>query len=108
MLVGDIAEMYTALPHTAIDEAISWLLKQPQRRGRSTRGKIISVHRRSRDIHMGRANGPGYAEIAFNTLAEVAQFDNQHMYVIIEGKVRKQRHGAPMGSNIAPGKATAT
>ena len=108
MTIGDIANMYTELPHESIDAAIKWGLQQPQIRGRSTRTKLISVHRRSRDIHMGRPFGPGYAEITRKELIDVAKFDNDYMYVVIRGAVCRQRHGAPMGSNIAPAKAQLT
>lgn len=100
--------MYTELPHASIDAAITWGLEQPQVRGRSTRTKLISVHHRSRDIHMGRSLGPGYATISRQELIDIARFDNDHMYVVIRGAVCRQRHGAPMGSNIAPAKAQMT
>lgn len=100
--------MYTELPHASIDAAIEWGLQRPQPRGRSTRSKLVSVHRRNRDVHMGRALGPGYAELTHRELRDIAQFDNDHMYVVIGGKVCRQRHGAPMGSNIAPAKAQLT
>lgn len=108
LAIGDIANMYTELPHASIDAAVEWGLLQPQIRGRSTRTKLVAVHRRSRDIHMGRALGPGYAELTQKELMDVAKYDNDHMYVVIRGAVCRHRHGAPMGSNIAPAKAQMT
>lgn len=100
--------MYTELPHASMEAAIDWGLSRPQPRGRSTRSKLIAVHRRNRDIHMGRALGPGYAELTHAQLKQVAEFDNRYMFVLIGGRVCRQQHGAPMGSNIAPAKAQLT
>ena len=100
--------MYTELPHASIDAAIDWGLSRPQPGKRSTRSKTIAVHRRSRDVHMGKALGPGYVELTHAQLKQVAEFDNKYMFVLIGNRVCRQRHGAPMGSNIAPAKAQLT
>lgn len=101
--------MYTELPHASIDAAIDWGLSRPQSgNSRSTRSKTIAVHRRNREVHRGRALGPGYVELTHTQLKQVAEFDNKYMFVLIGGRVCRQRHGAPMGSNIAPAKAQLT
>ena len=100
--------MYTELPHASIEAAIAWGLSRPQPRGRSTRSKLVAVHRWSDEIHMGRAHGPGYAELTHEQLEQIASFDNENMFLVIGGRVCRQRHGAPMGSNIAPAKAQFT
>lgn len=105
---GDIANMYTELAHASIDAAVTWGLTATTPTSRQTRSGVVSVSRYGREVREGIAYSREFVQLTRKQIEQIAAFDNANMFVMIKGKVHRQRHGAPMGSNMAPGKAQLT
>lgn len=102
---GDLSNMYTELRHTAIESAVHWGMEKSKL---CTRLSLIAVDRRTRAARKGRAWAEGTAEIDLSTISEVSSFDNSNMFLYVKGKLVRQCHGCPMGSNLSPPKAMVT
>lgn len=102
---GDLANMYTELRHDVISEAVVWGLERFRKRVRADR---VTVSRRSREVHAGRAYGPGSVEVPLDLIAEVTAYDIRHMFMWIKDKLARQQHGCPMGSPTSPPEAMIT
>ena len=104
-VIGDLSNMYTELDHSAVETAVSWESRLTGKRRVADR---VSVHRRKRESHLGRAYSPDFVEIHTADILAVSAYDNRNMLMNIKGKVARQQHGCPMGSNTSPPKAVIT
>ena len=97
-----LSNMYTELGHEDIERAVMWEARLPGRRRTSDR---VAIHRRRREAHLGRGYGAGWLEVRTEDILDVSAFDNRNLFVRVRGKVIRQCHGCPMGSNLSPSKA---
>lgn len=102
MMVGDIKNMYTELPHGEIVKAIEWLIERVK--GKIRGSEWIRVKKKGRG---GGCFGKGgdrksYAEIRVKDIIKIVEFDLNNCYIKIGEIVLKQRWGVPMGSPLSP------
>lgn len=105
ILVGDLSNMYTELEHQSIESAVSWEMTQP---GRKRKVDRVAVERRGRRTHTGAGHSEEYITVSSTEIQEVSAYDNANMILWIKGRLVKQSHGCPMGSNLSPAKAVIT
>ncbi|GBG65707.1 hypothetical protein CBR_g52008 [Chara braunii] len=95
----DIKEMFTSLPHVAIQRAVDWLLQQWESRGvyklsLSRRGRVVTLSRKS--------PGPGYVTVKFSQILQMISYELENTYVMCRKMILKQVVGIPMGKNSSP------
>ncbi|GBG90296.1 hypothetical protein CBR_g50474 [Chara braunii] len=95
----DIKEMFTSLPHGAIERAVDWLLRQWELTGLfklslSRRGRIVSLSSRS--------PGPGYVTIKLSQIRQMVGYELRNTFITCAKTVLRQVVGIPMGKNSSP------
>ncbi|GBG85753.1 hypothetical protein CBR_g40482 [Chara braunii] len=95
----DIKEMFTSLPHSAIMEALTWLLGEWEKKGYQR----IAVCKRRKQVTLGRKTfGKGYVKLSFSHIRSFISFELQHTYTKCRGRPLRQVIGVPMGKNSSP------
>ncbi|GBG90986.1 hypothetical protein CBR_g51644 [Chara braunii] len=95
----DIKEMFTSLPHEAIQQAVEWLLRQWESRGvsklsLSRRGRVVAISKKS--------SGPGYVEVKFSQIRQMVKYELENAYLQCRKTILRQVVGIPMGKNSRP------
>ena len=103
----DIKEMFTALPHKAIRDAVSWLLDHAKT---CTRSKYIRVPKdRNNSCGWGKScNTFEVAEISFIQIIELVNFDLSNALFTVGNTLLKQKQGAPIGGVMSTALAITT
>ncbi|GBG77279.1 hypothetical protein CBR_g23608 [Chara braunii] len=95
----DIKEMFTSLPHGAIVDAVEWLPREWEKKGRSR----VSVSRRAREVIFNHKSlGSSYVLLTSKTIRKFVKFELAHTYTKCTGTLLKQIVGIPMGKNSSP------
>ncbi|GBG76431.1 hypothetical protein CBR_g22179 [Chara braunii] len=95
----DIKEMFTSLPHSAVMEALSWLLGEWEKKGYQK----ITVCKRRKQVTLGlKTFGKGHVKLSFSYIRSFGSFELQHTYTTCRGKLLRQVIGVPMGKNFSP------
>jgi hypothetical protein len=102
MMIGDIKNMYTELPHKEIMEAVEWLIERVEGKVRGC--KWLRVEKKGRG---GGAFGrgekkKGYVELKMKDIIKVVMFDLNNCYIRLGRVIVKQGWGIPMGSPLSP------
>ncbi|GBG68126.1 hypothetical protein CBR_g2677 [Chara braunii] len=95
----DIKEMFTSLPHEAIQRAVDWLLQRWELRGvfklsLSRRGRVMTLSQKS--------PGPGYVKVKFSQIRQMVGYELENTYIMCRKVILKQVVGIPMGKNSSP------
>ncbi|GBG90980.1 hypothetical protein CBR_g51638 [Chara braunii] len=95
----DIKEMFTSLLHSAIMEALSWLLGEWEKKGYQK----ITVCKRRKQVTLGlKTFGKGHVKFSFSYIQSFVSFELQHTYTTCRGKLLRQVIGVPMEKNSSP------
>eukprot|EP00026_Physarum_polycephalum_P003471 Phypoly_transcript_03483.p1 GENE.Phypoly_transcript_03483~~Phypoly_transcript_03483.p1 ORF type:complete len:357 (-),score=31.02 Phypoly_transcript_03483:258-1328(-) len=102
MMVGDIKNMYTELPHREIMEAIEWLIERVK--GKIRGCKWLRVEKKGRGGGgFGRGEKKkGFVEMKIEDIIKVVMFDLNNCYIRLGKVIVKQGWGIPMGSPLSP------
>ena len=103
----DIKEMFTALPHKAIRDAVTWLLDHAKT---YTRSKYVRVpNDRSMMCGWGKScNTFEVAQISFTQITELVRFDLNNAIFSVGNTLLKQKQGAPIGGVMSTALAITT
>ena len=110
MMVGDLSNMYDALPYDAIDKGIAWMCnKSSTWTGKRTQ-TAVSVNKWGREARMGcnTAYDDHWVKFTLQELQDICSYDNSQSLVMLKGLVAQQVAGCPMGGFLSPAKANAT
>ncbi|GBG76621.1 hypothetical protein CBR_g22837 [Chara braunii] len=96
----DIKEMFTRIPHGAVEQVIHQLLRIYEDKG----CKQIRVSRRGKLCIIGNNKGKmdGYVGMSLKLVMEGARYDLRHAVVRCGDKLVKQVFGIPMGKSTSP------
>jgi hypothetical protein len=102
MMVGDIKNMYTELPHKEIIEVIEWLVDRVK--GKVRGSKWLRVEKRGRGGGgFGRGEvKKGWVELKMRDIVRVVMFDLNNCYIRLGDVIVQQKWGIPMGSLLSP------
>ncbi len=103
--VGDVKNMFTELPHDDIRAACEFFIDITSR---ETRRDRVAVKRSgTKGVHLGRSySSATVAEISWNTLREIIDFDLNNVFFTVGTNVRQQLKGVPMGGFLSAVYAT--
>ena len=95
MMVGDLANMYDALPYNAIDEGIKWLCDSTREWTWKRHDRDVSVSKWGREARMGKNTADDGLWVAFSLteLQDICGFDNKNSLVLLKGVVSQQCAG---------------
>ena len=103
----DIKEMFTGLPHRAIERAIDWLLAHART---CTRSRFVRVPRDKVDrcSYGSSTNLYEVHQISFSQIKEVVKYDLQQAIFTVGKILMRQKEGAPIGGVLSTAMAIAT
>ncbi|GBG72353.1 hypothetical protein CBR_g11930 [Chara braunii] len=95
----DIKEMFNKLPHSNINEAVSWIIQYHEGKGQS----FVRVNTRGKGASFGLTIGADHwRKLELRDIERFIQFELEHTYTSATGFLLRQVVGIPMGKSTSP------
>jgi hypothetical protein len=100
----DVEQMYTNLQHNKIIKSTNWLLEKAKKYNRKRGNNNFTINITNKKpyiVRWGKAYNEENTNLTIQQISEIINYDLQHCYTTIGGKIYKQIIGAPMGGLLS-------